>query len=200
MNVIRNKGLIKKVGKKALEIGVKTAADMHKNKRSLKSALSSQVNNALLKSINSSRKRKQSVNNSGRNKRRKKTTSNTINRNTRIKNNIMGIGEKDCSLSTIDSLSSGNMVQRQIERGYFKTIFPVNPVKAANVIEFSISGDGQEFVDLAHTYLHISLKIIADDAELVGSTINYIGATIFNKIDILLNDTQISSSNGNSAY
>ena len=72
MNVIRNKGLIKKVGKKALEIGVKTAADMHKNKRSLKSALSSQVNNALLKSINSSRKRKQSANNSGRNKRRKK--------------------------------------------------------------------------------------------------------------------------------
>ena len=55
-------------------------------------------------------------------------------------------------------------------------------------------------MDLAHTCVYISLKIIAEDATLVGSTINYIGATIFDKIDILLNDTQISSSNGNSAY
>jgi len=65
----------------------------------------------------------------------------------------------ECSLSTIDSLNLGSMVQRQIEKGYFKEIKPINPVKGSNVIEFLVSGDGEEFTDLAHTYLKMTLKV-----------------------------------------
>ena len=97
------------------------------------------------------------------------------------------------------------MVQREIERGYFKEVKPVNPVRDSNVIELNVSGDGDEFIDLSHTYLKTAVKIkkagggdlVADDKV---SLINYIGATLFGKVDVLLNDTQVSSSTPNNAY
>ena len=117
----------------------------------------------------------------------------------------MNIGEHECSLSSVSDLSVGNMVQRQIEKGYFKEVKPVNPVKISNVIEFIVSGDGEEFTDLANTYLKTTLRVKkTDGTNLTGadkvSIVNYIGATLFSKIDVMLNDTQISSSTPNNAY
>lgn len=111
----------------------------------------------------------------------------------------------ECSLSTIDGLSLGSITQRQIEKGYFKEIKPINPVKESNVIEFLVSGDGEEFSDLVHTYLKMTIKLKKNDGtDLVAAdkatVINYIGATLFSQIDILLNDVQISSSTPNNAY
>ena len=117
----------------------------------------------------------------------------------------MNIGEHECSLSSVSDLSVGNMVQRQIEKGYFKEVKPVNPVKDSNVIEFIVSGDGEEFTDLANTYLKTTLRVKkTDGTSLTGadkvSIVNYIGATLFSKIDVMLNDTQISSSTPSNAY
>ena len=117
----------------------------------------------------------------------------------------MNIGEHACTVSSISDLNVGNMVQREIERGYFKEVKPVNPVRDSNVIELNVSGDGDEFIDLSHTYLKTAVKIkkagggdlVADDKV---SLINYIGATLFGKVDVLLNDTQVSSSTPNNAY
>ena len=63
----------------------------------------------------------------------------------------MNIGEHACTVSSISDLNVGNMVQREIERGYFKEVKPVNPVRDSNVIELNASGDGDEFIDLSHT-------------------------------------------------
>lgn len=117
----------------------------------------------------------------------------------------MNIGEHACTISSVSDLNVGNMVQREIERGYFKEVKPVNPVRDSNVIELIVSGDGDEFMDLSHTYLKTAVKIKkADGGNLVAadkvSLINYIGATLFGKVDVLLNDTQISSSTPNNAF
>ena len=64
-----------------------------------------------------------------------------------------------------------------------------------------MSGDGVEFTDLVHSYVKIKLRVkMTPDVKNYTSVINYIGATLFNKIDVLLNDTQISSSYSNNAY
>ena len=65
----------------------------------------------------------------------------------------------ECVLSTLNDLGLGNMVQRQVEKGYFKEVKPVNPVKESNIIEFLVSGDGEEFTNLSHTYLKMTLKL-----------------------------------------
>lgn len=115
------------------------------------------------------------------------------------------IAEHECTLSNVDNLNIGNTIQKQIEKGYFKEVKPINPVKDSSVIEFLLSGEGDEFTDLSHTYLKLTLKlkksngdVLTDDDKV--SVVNYIGATLFNQIDILLNDTQISSSSPNNAY
>lgn len=117
----------------------------------------------------------------------------------------MSFGETACSLSSVDDLSSGRMIQRQIEHGYFKEVKAVNPVRDSSVVEFLLSGDGEEFTDLLHTHIKVTLKIkksngtdLAADSKV--APINYIGATLFEQIDVLLNDVQISNSSPNNAY
>ena len=49
----------------------------------------------------------------------------------------------DCTLSTVDTLNEGSMVQRQIERGYFKEVKAINTMKDSSTIEFAVTGDGE---------------------------------------------------------
>ena len=65
----------------------------------------------------------------------------------------------DCTLSTVDTLNEASMVQKQIERGYFKEVKAINTVKDSSTIEFAITGDGEEFTDLGNTFLKVSFCI-----------------------------------------
>ena len=110
-----------------------------------------------------------------------------------------------CTLSTVDTLNEGHMTQRQIEKGYFKEVKPINPVKDANTLEFSISGDGEEFTDLRNTFLKISLRITKANGTPLDlsdnvSVINYIASTIFSQVTVHLNEKEVSNSIANYAY
>ena len=54
-------------------------------------------------------------------------------------------GEIDCSLSTIDSMISRSMVQRQITDASYIRIDPTSSVKNSDVIEFIIHSKDDYF-------------------------------------------------------
>ncbi|GBO29575.1 Uncharacterized protein F54H12.2 [Araneus ventricosus] len=66
-------------------------------------------------------------------------------------------------------------------------------------IEFLISGNGEHYLDLAHTILHLQVKIVKKAANAVltdtdhVAPINYILNTMFSQFSIFLNDKQIAS-------
>ena len=81
----------------------------------------------------------------------------------------MGVGEGDqeCSLSQLDSMHSGDLVQQQIEYGYWTTEKPVNPVQSSSTIEFNVEGNGNEMNELSSCYLKVDGRITkADGAAL----------------------------------
>ena len=98
----------------------------------------------------------------------------------------------DCTLSTVDTLNEGSMVQRQIERGYFKELKAINTVKDSSTIEFAVTGDGEEFTDLRNTFLKVSLCIRKSNGSALAaddniSVINYIASTFFSQVTVYLN-------------
>jgi len=111
----------------------------------------------------------------------------------------------DCTLSTVDTLNEGSMVQRQIERGYFKEVKAINTVKDSSTIEFAVTGDGEEFTDLRNTFLKVSLCIRKSNGSALAaddniSVINYIASTFFSQVTVYLNEEEISNSSASYAY
>ena len=58
-------------------------------------------------------------------------------------------------------------------------------------IEFKVSGNGKEFLDLARSYLYLKVKVSkADGTNLDGASkvgfVNYPKASLFNQVDIIL--------------
>ena len=112
----------------------------------------------------------------------------------------MGVGEGDqeCSLSQLDSMHSGDLVQQQIEYGYWTTEKPVNPVQSSSTIEFNVEGNGNEMNELSSCYLKVDCRITKadgtalEDDEKVASVNNLFHA-LWNQVDVLLNDQLVSS-------
>ena len=112
----------------------------------------------------------------------------------------MGIGESDqiCSLSQLESMHTGDLVQGQIEYGYWTTEKPVNPVENSTTIEFNVEGNGNEMNELSSCYLKVDAKITkADGSALDGgmhvAPINNLVHSLWNQVDVLLNDQLVSS-------
>ena len=68
---------------------------------------------------------------------------------------ILGVDDGDdieCTLSTVDEINSGTMVQQQISEAHWEKILPT--VKNGNVIEFEIETHN-EYVELNRTNVEI---------------------------------------------
>ena len=67
------------------------------------------------------------------------------------------------SVNTGLDLFSVPPTQTAVEEGHFVEVFPLATLSAGAPIEFSISGQTSEYLDLSNTYLHIRVKITNSD-------------------------------------
>lgn len=108
-----------------------------------------------------------------------------------------------CMNSELD-LFTQSPLQLSIDASNFVEIFPVTSLSESSPIEFFIAGNGDQYLDLSHTILHLQLKITKNDgADIVEADvvapINYILNTMFSELSLFLNDKQVTSQN-NYAY
>jgi len=108
-----------------------------------------------------------------------------------------------CMSSELD-LFTQSPLQLSIDSSSFIEIFPVSTLSDKSPIEFFIAGNGEHYLDLTHTILHLQIKIVKNDGSDIADAdivapINYILNTMFSELSIFLNDKQVTSQN-NYAY
>ncbi len=108
-----------------------------------------------------------------------------------------------CTKSELD-IFSVHPTQTSIESGNVVEMYPLAPLDASPVIEFYVPG-GEDYLDMANTYLCLSAKIKkADgtditDASKVGP-VNLLMHSLFSQVDVTLNDKLVSTSSGTYAF
>ncbi|GFW01592.1 uncharacterized protein TNCV_4085071 [Trichonephila clavipes] len=95
-------------------------------------------------------------------------------------------------------------IQLAINQSSFVEIHPVAYIPDSKMIEFLITGFGDAYFDLTHTYLNVQAKILKSDGSAYTPNdkcepIYYLLNTMFSECYISLNDRQISSES-NYAY
>ena len=97
------------------------------------------------------------------------------------------------------------ITQTSIEEGHFVEIFPLATLSHGAPIEFAVSGETQDYLDLSNTYLHIQVQVQRGDGsylqvdDIVGPT-NLFLHSLFSQIDLSLNGTLITNSDNNYPY
>lgn len=104
----------------------------------------------------------------------------------------------ECTKSELD-LFSLPPTQTSIEKGQWVEYHPISTISDGGPIEFVISGSGDEYMDLNQTQLYIQAKVTKangtnlDDADQVGP-VNLFLQSLFNQVDVSLNERLISPS------
>lgn len=96
-----------------------------------------------------------------------------------------------CTKSELD-IFSVNPTQTSIDSGSVVEFFPLAPLDAGPVIDFYVPG-GEDYMDLANTYLCLSVKIKKQDggnieADSKVAPANLIMHSLFSQVDVSLND------------
>jgi len=110
----------------------------------------------------------------------------------------------ECSTSALD-LFGLPPTQASVLKGKLIEIHPLTSLTDGGAIEFRISGNGEEFVDLTQSSIWLKIKVSkADGSNLdAGSKVglvNYPVASLFNQVDVMLGGKLISSSTNTYAY
>ncbi len=116
------------------------------------------------------------------------------------------VDEKSCLCvkSELD-IHSVPPTQTSIEHGSTVDYHPIAATLDGGPIEFAIPGTGEDYLDLASSYLRVSLKVRKSDGsdiaadEKVGP-VNLMLHSLFQQVDIYLNDKLVSSSSNTYAY
>ena len=95
--------------------------------------------------------------------------------------------------------------QTSIESGSTVEYNPIASIADGTLIKFSITGGGQDYIDLSNTELYVKLKVLRADNTPITDTdqvgpINLLLHLLFSEVDISLNDTVVTSSNNTYAY
>ncbi|XP_070687502.1 uncharacterized protein F54H12.2-like [Pempheris klunzingeri] len=110
----------------------------------------------------------------------------------------------ECTLAELD-LFSALMMQLSVEDKMYTEILPLSAITDGGPIEFFIPGDGEKYLDLNDTLLHLRVKITSADGQHLPddapvSLINYPLNTIFSQCDVTLGDRLISQSSATHPY
>lgn len=101
-----------------------------------------------------------------------------------------------CLKSELD-LFNTSAIQLGIDHSSFVQIHPVSSLTDKTPIEFYISDNGEYYLDLAHTILHLRIQVKKNGGNLapqdVVAPINYIFNTLFSECAVFLNDKKVSS-------
>ncbi len=109
-----------------------------------------------------------------------------------------------CAKSELD-LFSVPMTQLEIEHGDWVEYGTVATISDTGPIEFAVMSAGQDYIDLANTYLYIKAQVTrgngtnVDAADPVGP-VNLWMHSLFSQVDVSLNDTLVTPSNNAYPY
>src|SRR6218665_121050 len=110
----------------------------------------------------------------------------------------------ECTKSELD-LFIVPPTQTSIESGTFVEYNPIATISQGTPIEFSITGAGQDYLDLSNTQLYVRAQIVRANNEVIEA-VDHVGPidlflhSLFSKVDITLNDTLVTASNNTYAY
>ena len=95
--------------------------------------------------------------------------------------------------------------QTSVEHGTTVEYHPVAAVIDSAPIEFNVPGSGEDYVDLANNFLHVTAKITNGDGtdlapDAAVGPVNLFLHSLFSQIDMYLNDKLITSSVNTYAY
>lgn len=110
----------------------------------------------------------------------------------------------ECTLAELD-LFSAPMTQLSIEDKSYVEILPLAALTDGGPVEFFIPGDGERYLDLNDTLLHLRFKITNEDGtnlapDAVAAPVNYPLNTFFSQCDVVLGDRLISQSSATHPY
>ena len=110
----------------------------------------------------------------------------------------------ECVKSELD-LFSKPLFQSSIEDGQWVEHHPIASISDNGPIEFFVSGSGEDYIDLANTYLYVQAKILKqDNTNLTGTDIaapvNNWMHSLFSQVDVSLNETLITPSSQTYAF
>ena len=110
----------------------------------------------------------------------------------------------ECVKSELD-LFSRPLIQTSIEDGKWIEHHPIASITDDGPLEFFVSGSGEDYVDLANTYLYIQAKIVNSDGTDLGNDdiaapVNNWLHSLFSQVDVSLNETLITPSSQTYAF
>ena len=95
--------------------------------------------------------------------------------------------------------------QTSIESGGWVEYNPISSIADGTAIEFSVGGSGQDYIDLANTQLYVRVQLMKNNNTRIDlndhvAPVNLFLHSLFSEVDLKLNDTLVSSTNGTYAY
>jgi hypothetical protein len=96
-------------------------------------------------------------------------------------------------------------VQTAVEKLYFIDCRPVSQITGDGPLEFNISGQGQEYIDLRRCKLYVKAKILKADGTNLGvdektSVCNNLLNSLFSQVEVTLGGKIVSTASNLSAY
>ena len=110
----------------------------------------------------------------------------------------------ECAKAELD-LFSVPPTQTSVEMSSYSEYHPLTSLDDGSFLEFEITGSGEDYIDLANTYLHVRAKVTQSngndlvDDDAVAPVNNFLHS-LFLQVDIFLNGTQITSSTNTYPY
>ncbi|XP_052746989.1 uncharacterized protein F54H12.2-like [Bicyclus anynana] len=110
----------------------------------------------------------------------------------------------ECVKSELDLFALPS-TQTSIESGQWIHYNPISSLTDDGPIEFLVPGNGDDYIDLSHTLLHIKAKVQNTDGTNIAPTANVAPInnwlhSLFNQIDIYLNQKLVSPPNNTYGY
>lgn len=96
-------------------------------------------------------------------------------------------------------------IQMAVEEGQWVEYNPVSSITSAAPLEFTVTGSGEEYIDLSKTLIEIKAVIKQANGQIVQKTgniapINNTLHSMFSQVDVSLNDVPVSSSTSTYQY
>nr|XP_034832232.1 uncharacterized protein F54H12.2-like [Maniola hyperantus] len=110
----------------------------------------------------------------------------------------------ECVKSELDLFALPS-TQTSIEGGQWIHYNPISSLTDDGPIEFLVPGNGDDYIDLSHTLLHIKAKVQNTDATNIAETANVAPVnnwlhSLFSQVDIYLNQKLVSPPNNTYGY
>ena len=95
-------------------------------------------------------------------------------------------------------LFNNTATQLAIDSSAFLQVHPISSISEKTPLEFYVAGNGEHYLDLSHTILHLQVKILNKNGNNLTpanhvAPINYFLNTLFSDCSVFLNDKQITT-------